>query len=553
LSGCLFEKVEIVDSFGDGGSNQGGKQGTAGDLAMGDGGDSAGTGGANNVGASSATSGNGGKSNQGGTPSTGGGDIVQTGGQNEGGDGGGVVVPKWKNYQITGSWPNQPVAIATKAGGTLKYTRVAINTHFWAESCAIGDYNNDGTPDISSGRRWYEGPAFTKVNVFRNGHDDLPRNGDSSELQTGVADDSADYAFDMNDDGWADIINVSAPDTDDSKNPSPQTAPQPNSTAYWYENPGAGAAVDAQWTPHLMHDDVRGEQHGIVDVDGDGKPELFGACKSCNPAQTKGYYAADWKNPSAKWKYYPVTRHYNFPFGGLGYLHGMGFNDVDGDGKPDLLERNGAWIKARDAKPEQTPDETLCPSANCAFIGANFYDGLAGDNRGPSHIYAFDIDGDGDQDVISADWAHGWGLAWYEQTAPQIFTRHQFMGTNSAADLDKYGPVAFSEPHAMQVADMDGDGIPEMITGKQRFANPLSQNDPDPQGIPVSYVFKVKRNQPSNGSPVTFELHELDTSADIQKAGVGRQIAIGHIDKDGIPDVCVASRLGLFVYYGGAK
>jgi hypothetical protein len=33
-------------------------------------------------------------------------------------------------------------------------------------------------------------------------------------------------------------------------------------------------------------------------------------------------------------------------------------------------------------------------------------------------------------------------------------------------------------------------------------------------------------------------------------AGVGRQIAVGHVNTDGIMDICIASKLGLFVFLG---
>jgi hypothetical protein len=419
-----------------------------------------------------------------------------------------------------------------------------VTAQYLAESCAIGDYDNDGEPDVSSGRRWYAGPDFKTAHIFRDGHEVLPSAGASGEIYTGVSDDFSDFAFDMNADGWTDIINISNPDAPEASNPTPTPAPQTHATAYWYENPGAPGVSSATsaWKPHLMHDDVRLEQHGFMDVDGDGRPEFYGACKDCTPVQTKGYYYADWSQPGNKWSYRAVTQHYNFPFGGKGWLHGMGFGDVNGDGKPDLLERGGAWLDVTSATPNVTP----CPATGCGWVQMNFYDGVVGDNRGPSHMYSYDIDGDGDNDVIAADWAHGFGLAWYEQTTPLKFERHQFVGSDTAADLAQYG-FTFSQLHAMELVDMDGDGIADLVTGKMHFADPLDQNDPDPQGRPVIYVFKIKRT-PGNGGPVTFERHEVDTTA--STPGVGRQFAVGHLNNDGIMDLCVATKLGLYVFLG---
>jgi hypothetical protein len=295
---------------------------------------------------------------------------------------------------------------------------------------------------------------------------------------------------------------------------------------------------------HLIHTDVRGEQHGVVDVNGDGNPEIFGACKGCNPTQRKGYYAADWGNPVGGWTFHPVTREYEFPYGGTGLLNGFGFGDVDGDGQPDLLERDGIWIDALGA----TPNELLCPAAGCGFASVLLYSGDASGAAGPAHMFAFDVDGDDDVDIVSADITNGYGLSWYEQTVPLQFVKRRFLSHPSEAAT--YGPVSFSQAHALQVADMDGDGVPDLVTGKTHFATISDYQAPDIHGEPVSYVFKTRRATPSaaNGGSVTFEPYPLDATS--SKAGVGREIAVGHVNTDGILDVCIASKLGLYLYLG---
>lgn len=460
----------------------------------------------------------------------------------------------FKNYEYTGTWPTQPMAVAIKPNGNpmLKYTKVVIHDRFLAESCSIADYNGDGTPDVSSGRRWFEQvkdsnpPKFVE-HIFRGGHDDLPRAGfgtpgtdpKADEINTGVSDDWSDMPYDMDGDGNADIINIANCDVAENLNPKPTPAPQPHATAFWYKNPGgAAAATNNNWTAYQMHADVRLEQHGLVDVDGDGKPEFFGACKGCMPAETKGYYSGNWASPTQGWTYHPVTNHQVFPFNGSGWLHGMGFGDINKDGTSDLLERTGAWISPKSA----TPNTTVCmgdTNKECGWVKTNFWDSsVAGDQVGPSHMYAADIDGDGDNDVVAADWAHGNGISWYEQTMPYNFVRHQIMGAPN--EVAKYG-VYFSEPHALQVMDMDGDGKPDIVTGKMRFAHPTGYGDPDPNGTPFVYVFKnLGADKEKMFQPIKVD----------DVLGVGRQLAVGHVNTDGIPDICVATKLGLAVFLG---
>src|SRR5258708_15158790 len=135
------------------------------------------------------------------------------------------------------------------------------------------------------------------------------------------------------------------------------------------------------------------------------------------------------------------------------------------------------------------------------------------------------------------------------------------------ADVTKWG-AGFTEPHSLQVVDMDGDGRPDVITGKMRFAHPHGYGDPDSDGTPYLYVFKngATPNPNSKGadgstSPITLKPFQIDpdpTPGATAGApgtpeggmGVGRQLAVGHVNTDGILDICVATKVGLAVFLG---
>lgn len=497
-------------------------------------------------------------------PGTGGSGTAGTGNPTAGTGSGGTAPTDGRapNYELSGTFPKAPVAIPTKAGGQLKYTRVLIHNQFLAESCSIADYNNDKVPDVSAGRTWYQGPDFKTAHTFRDGHGVLPSAGNGPEIDTGVSDDWSDFPFDVNKDGNMDIINIAQCDVNEVEKTTPKNGTvQPHATAYWYENPGpAGQAGNPNWKSHLMHPDVRLEQHGLIDVNNDNFPEIYGACKNCMPPTTKGYYQGDPANPNAQWVFHSVTTAFTFPFGGLGWMHGEGGGDVDGDGFSDLLERSGAWLQQPTGAATGMWNATQCTGrdaatkrftpAGCGYVKNNFYDGLqdSAGNKGASHMYAVDMNADGINDVVAADWAHGEGLFWYKGKADGTFEKIKFMGGANEG--------GFSEPHALQVVDMDGDGRPDVITGKMRFAHPYGYGDPDPDGVPVIYVFK---NVDAGGGNITLMANKIEpmntpTPADLGKPeggmGVGRQLAVGHVNTDGIPDICVATKVGLAVFIG---
>ncbi len=179
-------------------------------------------------------------------------------------------------------------------------------------------------------------------------------------------------------------------------------------------------------------------------------------------------------------------------------------------------------------------------------------------NKGASHMYAVDMDLDGIADVVAADWAHGdQGLAWYKQGADGKFTKYYFMGGTKTDDITKWG-AGFSEPHSLQVADMDGDGRPDVITGKMRFANPQGQGDPDINGVPVLVRLQKRCNSRRKDGCADHTAAQIggsdrrarDDSTPAGGVGVGRQLAIGHANTDGVLDICVATKVGLAVFLG---
>jgi hypothetical protein len=190
---------------------------------------------------------------------------------------------------------------------------------------------------------------------------------------------------------------------------------------------------------------------------------------------------------------------------------------------------------------EQPP----APSESWAFHRGNF-----SLRRGGAQMFADDIDGDGDQDIISALHGHDWGLAWFEQLADAVardeendrqvgddwFREHRIMDDRSREA--EFG-AAFPQVHALEYTDIDGDGHQDIVTGKRLWAHGPT-GDVEPNAAPDVYWFQFTR---TSNVVVRFVPHLVD-----QHSGVGTQICTKDVNSDGRIDILTASKLGIFLF-----
>jgi hypothetical protein len=398
------------------------------------------------------------------------------------------------------------------------WKKIQLSDQFWGEGANIGDFNKDGNMDVVSGPYWWAGPDFKKQTAFmetssrKSPAGTAPfKLGPISKIavpgfegalghNNAYSDNFFAFTHDFNKDGWDDILIYGFPGAD----------------ASWYENRQGKKDPDGTefWARHKVFDVVDNESPQWGDITGDGKPEIVS-----NSGGTFGYAQPDWKNPAMPWTWTAVT-----PKGGWQkFTHGLGFGDVNGDGKADLLEAKAWW--------EQTA------SGEWTKHAAKFGDGGA-------QMYAYDVNGDGLNDVITSIQAHGYGLSWFEQKKDGdriSFTEHRFVG--STPKDNKYG-VVFSQLHALDLVDMDGDGLKDIVTGKRFWAHG-AHGDADPNGAAVVYWFKLVRNADKT---VDWIPYLIDNNS-----GVGTQVVAADVNKDGLPDVIVGNKKGTFVHIHGLK
>ena len=110
----------------------------------------------------------------------------------------------------------------------------------------------------------------------------------------------------------------------------------------------------------------------------------------------------------------------------------------------------------------------------------------------------------------------------------------------------EFGGNAVSQLHSLVLEDMDGDGLKDIVTGKTFLAHPYATNDPGGNEPVIFFVFKLVRTP-----TVHFEPHVIDADSATEKAAGGaREFKVVDMNKDGIPDIIVSSKRGLFVFLG---
>jgi hypothetical protein len=363
-----------------------------------------------------------------------------------------------------------------------------ISDFYYAWCAAGADINHDGVMDVIAGPFFYLGPDFTTRREFTSAQTFNP----STEYASGMV----NFAHDFTGDGWPDIL---------------MTAGRP---IWMYVNP---RGESRRWDKYLVVPKVTTEIVLLKDMDGDGQPELVYGGDGI-----LAYAKPDPANPTGTWTVHQISDRSNPP-----NIHGLGVGDINGDGRPDVLQPAGWW--------EQPPPNST--QKTWTFHPQDF-------GSGGAEMGVYDVNGDGLNDVVTSLQAHGFGIAWFEQKrAPDgtiSFVRHAIMSDFSG---ESAGNVTFTEPHAMTFADLDGDGIPDMIVGKRYWSHEEGYLDPDPYGPAVLYWYRTVRdkNAPGGARFVPELIHN--------RSGVGSHLAAVDLNHDGAVDIITSTDRGTFIFW----
>ncbi len=348
-----------------------------------------------------------------------------------------------------------------------------------SEAVAVVDMNRDGRLDIISGENWYEQLPHepgSGPHFIRHKFRELPYTFDYLE-------DLSDLAIDVNGDGYPDIV----------------TCSYWSKPLTWWENP---AGKKQPWREHLIESGSPVEFVFLVDLLNTGRPlQLLPQFGNRNFPLT--WYELAGPGASNAWIKHEVSP--------KSYGHGIGAGDVNGDGRTDIITPQG-WFEA--------PAD---PRHGKWLFHDEFDLGMAG------FIYTQDVNGDGLADLVTTS-AHDYGIFWYEQkraaAGKRSWTKHV---------IDN----AWSQAHAMTLADLNHDGRLELVTGKRYYAHDHDPGANEPLGV---YWYE----QLTASDPVKWKRHVVEYST---RTGGGMQVAVVDIDGDGRLDIVVGGKSGLFLFH----
>ena len=379
------------------------------------------------------------------------------------------------------------------------WVRIKLDERFRSEGVAAADLNSDGAVDVIAGDVWYEAP---KLGI------DQHADGTAWKLHeirmpgefvagVGYSNSFANFAHDMDADGLPDAVIIGFP----------------GDPYHWYKNPGAGE--ETHWKQFEIWTSACNESPEFEDLDGDGIREFI---MGSQPEAQMGFNKIPKPDKATERFAFHAVSETGDPNanGTFKYYHGLGAGDMNGDGHKDVLIAHGWW---------QNPGDMTTGKA-WAFHPVR----VKTDNGdqplpGCSNLYADDLDSDGDMDLFLSS-AHTFGVWWAENTGEGAWTLHE---------IDK----SFSQTHAVEQVDVNGDGQLDYVTGKRFFAH--NGADPGAHDPVVMYWFEVVREK---GKAPKITPHQIVAGLG---TGVGTQFEIYDMNNDKKPDIVLSNKKGVNV------
>jgi len=234
-------------------------------------------------------------------------------------------------------------------------------------------------------------------------------------MAAGVTKNSTIFAADIDKDGFKDIVGNS----------------YSNDDLFWWQNDGTDQTT---WAKHTIDNNFNNPQYLVVeDIDADGKMDIIAT------GSVEAGLVAWWHNDGGS----PIGWTREIIRKNFGNAHGIYAKDINGDGNMDIIAT-------------ASEDNLICWWENNGSYPVNWTEHTIDDKAtGSQVVSSYDIDNDGDNDVIAAAddklilYKNGGGLepGWTRQI------------------------VDLGYSHWVDVADFNNDGLPDIVSSKYMTKN----------------------------------------------------------------------------------
>jgi len=348
-----------------------------------------------------------------------------------------------------------------------------------SEACCVGDFNKDGKLDIVAGAFMYLAPDWKRMEIRKPA-------GKVDGKGKGYCHDFMNLALDVDGDGLLDVVSCFWHEK----------------SMAWYRNTGAKGGL---WPETIIDTNGNFECGELCDFTGEGKLDHI----LPHVQQTVWYELITTGAKRGTFARHVVSD--------KKMAYGGGAGDVNGDGRTDIIRPN-AWFEAPAAPRSGTWRE------HPVALGSR----KEGQAEHTPEIRVYDVNGDGLNDLVTSS-AHRHGIFWYEQVREGDAVRwKQHLIDDS-----------WSQAHSITLADIDGDGILDLVTGKRFMAH--NGGDPDAFGPLGVYWYQLKR-KPN----VNWKQHVISLKEGI---GSGMNLPVVDLDGDGDLDIVVTGKWGGPVWF----